>query len=93
MFALAGLNISQRGKIEHLRLLDVPPTILYELNVPIPDAFDGEVISSVYSPTFLDTHPIQYQSFAETTDLNVQLLSETEQSMLEDRLRSLGYLS
>lgn len=93
MFALAGPNISQRGEIEHLRLLDVPPTILYELNVPIPDAFDGEVISSVYSPTFLDTHPIQYQSFAETTDLNVQLLSETEQSMLEDRLRSLGYLS
>ena len=92
MFAVAGPDIEQHGELKHLRLLDVPPTILHEMGVAIPDSFDGCVMTALHSQAYLDAHPIQYQSVSAIPQRSAQNLSANEQALLEERLRGLGYL-
>jgi predicted AlkP superfamily phosphohydrolase/phosphomutase len=93
LFAAAGPHIEAQGQLKNLRLIDVPSTILYELSMPIPDSFDGRVLTELYNTIYVSAHPPRYQ--AVTTDkltTPVVALSGEEQTMLEERLRGLGYL-
>lgn len=92
MFAAASAHLKRRGEIHDLRLLDVPPTILYEMGVPIPESFDGRVITELYDQAYLDAHSITFQSVLAQAPYPERDLSAEEHHVLEERLRGLGYI-
>ena len=92
IFAAAGPHLSRRGELKNLRLMDVPATLLYDMGVPIPDSFDGRVISELYEQAYLDAHPLTIQSVTPQAKQPIQDLSDEERQVVEERLRGLGYL-
>lgn len=81
---------------EGLRLLDMTPTILHLQDVAVPSHMDGRVMKAAMNPAWLSDHPVRAASGpppADAAAANGQAeYSEAEQKVLEDRLRSLGYI-
>jgi len=66
LFMAHGPDIKQTGKIENVSILDLAPTILHLMNVPIPRDMDGRVLKEIF---IIDSkaakHPISYQEVSE----------------------------
>jgi hypothetical protein len=96
IFLATGPSIAPRGELDGLRLLDVPPTILYLLDLPVPSFFDGQVLQQAFDPAYLRVHPIQTQEWTPGPSPAAQGeqlgFSEAEEAEIEGRLRGLGYL-
>jgi len=75
-----------RGFSGQSALVDVMPSILYLLGQPVTMELDGDVLSSMFTPAYLQQVPIRRISSDE------ELLSDEEEGMIVDRLRDLGYL-
>jgi len=88
---MSGKNI-RTERLDGATVLDVAPTILGIMNVPIPSDFDGHVLKNALSPEFLELNPIQF-SKAEQKELRQEYeLTKEEQEKIEENLRSLGYI-
>ena len=67
-------------------LIDVVPTLIYLLGLPIPQRIDGEVITGIFTQAHLAQHPVT------RIDDTENMLSDDEEGLIVDRLRDLGYL-
>lgn len=93
IFIARGPALRQQTALVGLRLLDVPPTLLYLLDIPVPDTFDGQVMREIFVPGHLSAHPIATQQYIPWNETEDDVgYSPEEQSVLAERLRSLGYL-
>ncbi len=85
ILAAAGPQISP-GEIRGATLMDLAPTILQLLGVPMPASMDGRVLDFVQGKaTFTDEDTLMDEMVAPD-------LSDEDQRILQERLRSLGYL-
>jgi predicted AlkP superfamily phosphohydrolase/phosphomutase len=74
------------------RIIDVLPTILYAMGLPVPAHVEGAVQSSIFTPDFSAGNPVEWLP-AECGEVgNQTVYSEREQKMIEERLKALGYL-
>ena len=74
-------------------LLDIAPTILHLLNIPIPKDIDGKVLKEIFKPE--SSEYIREESYSEVSDTyeaSVESSDEEEDQKVKDRLKSLGYL-
>jgi arylsulfatase A-like enzyme len=78
----------RHGSIERADIIDLAPTTLHLLGVPIPDDVDGRVLVEVYEGEAL---PAEHTS-REVAGGGPVDLSETEEAEVLDRLKDLGYL-
>lgn len=69
---------------EHAPLTAVVPTLLHALGVEYVD-MDSVAISTLFSPDYLETHPIR-------SGLQNQELSEEDEELIISHLRDLGYV-
>ena len=74
-----------RRNFGNARLIDVLPTILYMLDLPIPQSLSGEIITAMFAPDALERHPPKYQTSDDT-------LTAEEEAILFKRLKNLGYI-
>lgn len=73
-------------------ILDLTPTMLYYMGIPIPEDMDGRVMVEMFSPEFVAQNPIVKAAVAQDTSDSETAYEEAELNEVEDRLRSLGYL-
>jgi predicted AlkP superfamily phosphohydrolase/phosphomutase len=84
----------QKGqKLEKAEIIDLAPTLLYLLGVPIPEDMDGRVLLEAFTTEFMagravsTTHEAHaYRHYQEQT------YSEDETLKVTERLRGLGYI-
>jgi predicted AlkP superfamily phosphohydrolase/phosphomutase len=94
IFAAFGPDIRRGGKIEGARIIDVAPTILYALGLPIPEDMDGRPLLEVFEEDFRSTHPVSYaEPEVVDTPAPPAEYDEEDTAEMERRLRGLGYLS
>ena len=73
--------------------MDVAPTLLHLLGIPVPDDMDGHVLSDALEPDWLAQHPIVHQAVEPDSDASqISGYSEDEETQIKERLRALGYL-
>jgi len=92
---IQGPAIKENVTLEAPEIIDLAPTILYLLGLPVPDDMDGRIPTEAIDPSFLQEHPpvaikigageIPAQG-AETAYL------PQDAKRVEDLLRGLGYL-
>lgn len=91
IFMAAGPGIQRGGAIQGARLLDIAPTALHWLSVPLPDDLDGRVLTEIFTDEFNGRHPLTYQP-AQAARSAPASLPDAAQAGLIERLRDLGYL-
>ncbi len=103
VFVGYGKAFAKTGKADHMRLLDITPTILHLQGVSIPSCMDGRVLTQAMNPSWLEAHPVQFKQednipFLSSNDdptgqgSDQPKFSKEEEKVLEDRLRDLGYI-
>lgn len=95
IFAMSGPGISAGAVESGASLADVLPTVLYALNIPQPEGIDGRPLTTLFSPAWRDSHPIEYGLALDPTALQKQDddgYTESEEALIAERLRNLGYL-
>lgn len=71
---------------------DLLPTALYAAGLPVPDDLDGQVIQQAFSKEFRATHPLQVVEVQREAIGEHSELSSNDEALIEEKLRSLGYL-
>lgn len=71
---------------------DLVPTIMYASGLPVPDMLDGRVFHEILSDEFVASHPIEVGSAGSLRATDEIQLSPEEEEMVEEKLRSLGYI-
>jgi predicted AlkP superfamily phosphohydrolase/phosphomutase len=90
IFIGSGAAFTPGAAANNARIIDLAPTILHILNVPVPQDMDGRVLSEALTPE-LQARGTQVGAAATTSTAQIDF-TEAEQAEVEERLRALGYL-
>ena len=88
-----GPGISRNTQLEDAALIDIAPTVLAAMDVPIPDDMDGKVLTDVFEEGYFTQHPIRYTKGSEQGIQEKVELSPEQEEEIKERLRGLGYLA
>ena len=91
---LSGNIIKKNHKITNARVLDITPTLLYALGLPLGRDMDGKVLKDAFETQYLDKHPIKYIPSYDAYNFKTHRKSFTSTSdeKIKEHLKSLGYL-
>ncbi len=97
VFLAAGPHIPRGGEISGASVLDLTPTLLHYLGLPIGKDMAGKVLVDTFDAEFQADHPIRYVSTHEKGDRSRLAADATpveagSQGEVEDGLRALGYI-
>ncbi len=94
VFLAVGANIREGGTIEGARIIDVAPTVLYAMGLPVPKDMDGKVLLETFASKYREAQPVRYEDvkITEREGESEATYSEEEVTEIEERLKGLGYL-
>jgi tetratricopeptide (TPR) repeat protein len=93
IFVAAGPHVRTGERATGASVLDITPTVLHYLGLPVGKDMDGKVLESVFEPGFRQEHPIRYVGTHETGQpREVVTVNEGDSSAVEAGLRALGYM-
>ncbi len=80
--------------VEGARLVDLAPTLLHLLGLPVPDDMTGRVLDQLFDERFLGQHLVRYVASEreERPDAPAASLTPEESEQVAERLRRMGYL-
>ncbi len=96
MAGIVGINgpgVREGTHLSDARLLDLAPTILYYIGLPVPDYMDGKVLDEAFTETFQTANPPQRQDIDLTGEWNDGGVSDEEEALVMEKLRDLGYVA
>jgi len=97
VFLAWGPGIPKGAVLSQQPMLDVAPTLLYSLGLPIPADLEGKVIEEAFDLSHLRAHPVRIGPPTEPPDNYVTRTARTaraeeEERVILERLRALGYV-
>jgi predicted AlkP superfamily phosphohydrolase/phosphomutase len=95
IFFLSGPGIKPGYSLQDASIVDVAPTTLALLGVPIPKSMDGCVLAATMTPELCERLRIAYAGEAEFRPeyALVRDLTPEDEEILVERLRNLGYIA
>lgn len=95
IFIMKGSGIKKSTTLQDTSIMDLAPTILYLLGLPIPTDMDGRVLEEALTSSYLRLNPIRYVK--EAKDSTRFLLKKRDEACedeeeIKSRLRALGYI-
>ncbi len=85
--------LKTNAEIENPHLIDLAPTLLHLLGVPVPEDMDGHVLEEIFKPEFLAAHPVRSGAASGTSGGDRPSgYTDEESAKVEERLQALGYL-
>jgi predicted AlkP superfamily phosphohydrolase/phosphomutase len=88
-----GEDFKRGYHLEKAAIIDLAPTILYAMGIPVPSDMDGRVLKEIFDEQYLHNHPIRLSQISGGVDhKEKKVYSQDEQMTIEKRLRGLGYL-
>ena len=91
IFIAAGPDIDPKAIAEELRVIDVPPTLLYAIGLPVAEDFAGRARTELFTEAFRDAHPLQTIPTWGAPTEGENRASEVDEELV-DQLRALGYI-
>jgi len=87
-----GPGIRQTPELNRPAVCDLVPTVMYLAGLPVPSGLDGRAIQEACTESFLASHPLRIESAGTVTSADRGDLNKSEEEMIEEKLRGLGYL-
>lgn len=92
IFLSIGKHMKKGKTITKANIIDIAPTILYAMDVPIPKDMDGKVLFDIFSKDFVEAKPIEYAAPVVPSGEIYKPYSKEGEEEIKDKLRGLGYL-
>lgn len=89
---LHGEPIRRGVHLEGASIMDLAPTMLYAMGVPIPLDMDGRLLAEAFTPQFLSAVEAQYSDELSDRPTGEDEYSVDEEEEIRERLRGLGYV-
>jgi predicted AlkP superfamily phosphohydrolase/phosphomutase len=91
---VAGNHVRHGGGERRASILDIAPTVLYLLGLPVGRDMEGRVLEEAIDPAFLAANPPQTVATHEVRTREVQeaAVPTDADERIKERLKSLGYL-
>ncbi len=94
IFLAWGPHIKPGHTVEGACIVDMAPTILHLLDVPVPVDMDGVVLKEIFENTFWQSRAPKFEEKRDPSHKKEQYaFSGDEQEAIEERLRNLGYIA
>jgi predicted AlkP superfamily phosphohydrolase/phosphomutase len=92
VFLAYGPHVRRGGQVAGARMVDVAPTLLHDLGLPVPTNMDGRVLVDALDPGYVAGHPVRSSEPLAESERRRQAYSEDEQAEIAGRLAALGYM-
>ncbi len=97
VFMMAGGPVRQGHVFSGARIIDVAPTVLYLMGLPIPHDMDGTPLVDALDPDYVASRPPHHEtnggSAGKPTESPAEtVFTEDEARLIEERLKSMGYI-
>ncbi|MHC4474162.1 MAG: alkaline phosphatase family protein [Planctomycetota bacterium] len=91
---MRGKGIRQGHKIDGAHIMDLAPTILYVMGLPVPTDMDGKALETAFDEEFLSNNPIRHKGLEVSYEPKEEIAaySPEEEEAIRQRLGDLGYL-
>jgi predicted AlkP superfamily phosphohydrolase/phosphomutase len=91
IFIAAGPDIDPAAVPQNPRVIDIPPTVLHAIGLPVANDFAGRAMIELFSERFRESHPVQtIPTWGEPIE-GENRASEVDEELV-DQLRALGYI-
>lgn len=94
VFIAHGPEINNKEKPRSSHIMDITPTILHLLGLPVPEEMDGRVLTEIITKEYLDKNQVQFTKesvFLDETVKGTGTLTEEESQKIINALKDLGY--
>jgi predicted AlkP superfamily phosphohydrolase/phosphomutase len=88
-----GSNLKRGFALEGAEIIDIAPTVLYSLGLPIPIEMDGKLLADIFTAEFTSQTPPKFSSGEAEPSVSDWRYDQAEEEVVRERLRDLGYLS
>jgi len=93
LFVFSGAPFTTGPATAAGHVMDIPATLLHLHGVPVPNDYDGRVLTETMTADFLEQHPLRTQEGDGDEAIPLEFLySSEEEAELTAHLRALGYL-
>ena len=93
IFLAEGPGVRASEELQGARIIDVAPTILHLLGVPVPEDMDGRVLTEMFDADAVSTDVAIGAAVGETAAVGADAdYSADDKVVISDRLRALGYI-
>jgi predicted AlkP superfamily phosphohydrolase/phosphomutase len=94
---LCGGPIRKGFNFSDAKIVDVAPTVLYLMGLPVPDDMDGRVLTEAIDEDFVATNPVCKESLDDEIEDEMAAdvrhgFTEQESELIARRLQALGYI-
>ncbi|MFC1800097.1 hypothetical protein ACFL2Z_04215, partial [Candidatus Eisenbacteria bacterium] len=93
IFLAKGPGIRQGAEVEGLRVIDVAPSLMYMMGLPIPRGLDGKLPEGVFLKEELEARPPAYFDLEDVIKGADGERKSMEDESVKQRLKGLGYIS
>jgi predicted AlkP superfamily phosphohydrolase/phosphomutase len=95
---MRGGGIKKSATLQDASIMDLAPTILYLLGLPIPTDMDGRVLEEALTSSYLRLNPIRYEEEAKDSTRFLlkkrdEVYEDEDEEKIKSRLRALGYIA
>jgi predicted AlkP superfamily phosphohydrolase/phosphomutase len=95
IFLAFGPGIRPGANLQSRAIVDVAPALLYGLDLPIPEDFEGEVPEELFTADYLRAHPIKKGPATRPVqdgETKAEEMGEDEKAKIIEQLKMLGYM-
>jgi predicted AlkP superfamily phosphohydrolase/phosphomutase len=93
IFIIKGPGVREGERLGHVNLVDLAPTILHQLGLPVGLDLEGRVVEEAFSPEYLAARPVQFAVGGSASNFVPQSdEAEEDDPQILDRLKALGYI-
>jgi predicted AlkP superfamily phosphohydrolase/phosphomutase len=89
IFLAMGPDIAAGVNLDDARLIDLPPTILHAMELPVPSDMDGRVLSGIFTDARREVESVDLELDRSTQE---SYLTDDEEQQIKDKLKGWGYL-
>ena len=92
IFLAVGDIIREGFRVEQMNIIDVLPTILYLVGLPIPTNVDGVIRQDIAEKEYVSKQEVVFQEYAPGKKEPAGWSNPSEEAQIKERLEELGYL-
>ncbi|HVP57859.1 MAG TPA: alkaline phosphatase family protein [bacterium] len=92
IFVGLGNEFRRGAKLDKAALVDIAPTVLYLLGLPVPRQMDGRVLAEAIREEYLNGHPVGYVDTELIGQVGGHALTSQDSEDIKRRLEGIGYI-